>query len=294
MCRVLIKDLSFRYRAKGDYVLNNLNLAVEEGEFVAVIGHNGSGKSTLAKLMNGLLQPTQGEVCVGDYRTGDKQCLFEIRKRVGVVFQNPDNQLVASIVEDDVAFGAENIGLPREEIGERIEFALSAVGMEEYRHSTPARMSGGQKQRIAIAGVLAVRPEVLVLDESTAMLDPRPEVLVLDESTAMLDPRGRREVMEVVERLNRENGMSVVLITHYMDEVAKADRVIVLSDGRIAMTGSPREVFSRGEELKTYGLSLPVPAQIAQKLREKGVPANGAALTAEELSEELCELLRRD
>ncbi len=278
MCRVLIKDLSFRYRAKGDYVLNNLNLAVEEGEFVAVIGHNGSGKSTLAKLMNGLLQPTQGEVCVGDYRTGDKQCLFEIRKRVGVVFQNPDNQLVASIVEDDVAFGAENIGLPREEIGERIEFALSAVGMEEYRHSTPARMSGGQKQRIAIAGVLAVRPEVLVLDESTAMLDPR----------------GRREVMEVVERLNRENGMSVVLITHYMDEVAKADRVIVLSDGRIAMTGSPREVFSRGEELKTYGLSLPVPAQIAQKLREKSVPANGAALTAEELSEELCELLRRD
>ena len=278
MCRVLIKDLSFRYRAKGDYVLNNLNLAVEEGEFVAVIGHNGSGKSTLAKLMNGLLQPTQGEVCVGDYRTGDKQCLFEIRKRVGVVFQNPDNQLVASIVEDDVAFGAENIGLPREEIGERIEFALSAVGMEEYRHSTPARMSGGQKQRIAIAGVLAVRPEVLVLDESTAMLDPR----------------GRREVMEVVERLNRENGMSVVLITHYMDEVAKADRVIVLSDGRIAMTGSPREVFSRGEELKTYGLSLPVPAQIAQKLREKGVPANGAALTAEELSEDLCELLRRD
>ena len=278
MCRVLIKDLSFRYRAKGDYVLNNLNLAVEEGEFVAVIGHNGSGKSTLAKLMNGLLQPTHAEVCVGDYRTGDKQCLFEIRKRVGVVFQNPDNQLVASIVEDDVAFGAENIGLPREEIGERIEFALSAVGMEEYRHSTPARMSGGQKQRIAIAGVLAVRPEVLVLDESTAMLDPR----------------GRREVMEVVERLNRENGMSVVLITHYMDEVAKADRVIVLSDGRIAMTGSPREVFSRGEELKTYGLSLPVPAQIAQKLREKGVPANGAALTAEELSEELCELLRRD
>ena len=278
MCRVLIKDLSFRYRAKGDYVLNNLNLAVEEGEFVAVIGHNGSGKSTLAKLMNGLLQPTQGEVCVGDYRTGDKQSLFEIRKRVGVVFQNPDNQLVASIVEDDVAFGAENIGLPREEIGERIEFALSAVGMEEYRYSTPARMSGGQKQRIAIAGVLAVRPEVLVLDESTAMLDPR----------------GRREVMEVVERLNRENGMSVVLITHYMDEVVKADRVIVLSDGRIAMTGSPREVFSRGEELKTYGLSLPVPAQIAQKLREKGVPANGAALTAEELSEELCELLRRD
>ena len=278
MCRVLIKDLSFRYRAKGDYVLNNLNLAVEEGEFVAVIGHNGSGKSTLAKLMNGLLQPTQGEVCVGDDRTGDKQSLFEIRKRVGVVFQNPDNQLVASIVEDDVAFGAENIGLPREEIGERIEFALSAVGMEEYRYSTPARMSGGQKQRIAIAGVLAVRPEVLVLDESTAMLDPR----------------GRREVMEVVERLNRENGMSVVLITHYMDEVAKADRVIVLSDGRIAMTGSPREVFSRGEELKTYGLSLPVPAQIAQKLREKGVPANGAALTAEELSEELCELLRRD
>lgn len=173
MCRVLIKDLSFRYRAKGDYVLNNLNLAVEEGEFVAVIGHNGSGKIHARQAHERAFAADAGGSRVGDYRTGDKQSLFEIRKRVGVVFQNPDNQLVASIVEDDVAFGAENIGLPREEIGERIEFALSAVGMEEYRYSTPARMSGGQKQRIAIAGVLAVRPEVLVLDESTAMLDPR-------------------------------------------------------------------------------------------------------------------------
>ena len=272
------EHLTFTYPGEERPTLGDLSLEIARGSFVAVLGHNGSGKSTLAKHFNAILLPAGGKVYVDGMDTSDENNLLSVRATVGMVFQNPDNQLVASIVEDDVAFGAENIGLPREEIGERIEFALSAVGMEEYRHSTPARMSGGQKQRIAIAGVLAVRPEVLVLDESTAMLDPR----------------GRREVMEVVERLNRENGMSVVLITHYMDEVAKADRVIVLSDGRIAMTGSPREVFSRGEELKTYGLSLPVPAQIAQKLREKGVPANGAALTAEELSEELCELLRRD
>lgn len=277
MSEIKIENLSFRYRANGEDVLKELNLTVKEGEFVAVIGHNGSGKSTLAKLMNGLLLPTKGDVIVDGMKTTNKSDLFEIRKRVGVVFQNPDNQLVASIVEDDVAFGAENIGLDREEIGRRIDFALRAVGMEEFRQSTPTRMSGGQKQRIAIAGVLAVRPQVLVLDESTAMLDPR----------------GRREVMGVVEKLNRENGMSVVLITHYMDEVVAADRVVVLSDGRAVLSGAPRAVFSRAEELESYGLSLPVPAEIARMLKKKGVPVTRETLSKEELSEELCGLLRK-
>lgn len=277
MSEIKIENLSFRYRANGEDVLKELNLTVKEGEVVAVIGHNGSGKSTLAKLMNGLLLPTKGDVIVDGMKTTNKSDLFEIRKRVGVVFQNPDNQLVASIVEDDVAFGAENIGLDREEIGRRIDFALRAVGMEEFRQSTPTRMSGGQKQRIAIAGVLAVRPQVLVLDESTAMLDPR----------------GRREVMGVVEKLNRENGMSVVLITHYMDEVVAADRVVVLSDGRAVLSGAPRAVFSRAEELESYGLSLPVPAEIARMLKKKGVPVTRETLSKEELSEELCGLLRK-
>lgn len=277
MSEIKIENLSFRYRANGEDVLKELNLTVKEGEFVAVIGHNGSGKSTLAKLMNGLLLPTKGDVIVDGMKTTNKSDLFEIRKRVGVVFQNPDNQLVASIVEDDVAFGAENIGLDREEIGRRIDFALRAVGMEEFRQSTPTRMAGGQKQRIAIAGVLAVRPQVLVLDESTAMLDPR----------------GRREVMGVVEKLNRENGMSVVLITHYMDEVVSADRVVVLSDGRAVLSGAPRAVFSRAEEMESYGLSLPVPAEIARMLKKKGVPVTRETLSKEELSEELCGLLRK-
>lgn len=277
MSEIKIENLSFRYRANGEDVLKELNLTVKEGEFVAVIGRNGSGKSTLAKLMNGLLLPTKGEVIVDGMKTTRKSDLFEIRKRVGVVFQNPDNQLVASIVEDDVAFGAENIGLSREEIGKRIEFALKAVGMEAFRQSTPTRMSGGQKQRIAIAGVLAVQPQVLVLDESTAMLDPG----------------GRREVMSVVERLNRENGMSVVLITHYMDEVAAADRVIVLSEGREVLSGTPRAVFGCAELSEAYGLRLPVPAEIARRLKEEGVPVSGGTLSKEELSEELCELLRK-
>lgn len=277
MSEIKIENLSFRYRANGEDVLKELNLTVKEGEFVAVIGRNGSGKSTLAKLMNGLLLPTKGEVIVDGMKTTSKSDLFEIRKRVGVVFQNPDNQLVASIVEDDVAFGAENIGLSREEIGKRIEFALKAVGMEAFRQSTPTRMSGGQKQRIAIAGVLAVQPQVLVLDESTAMLDPG----------------GRREVMSVVERLNRENGMSVVLITHYMDEVAAADRVIVLAEGREVLSGTPRAVFGCAELSEAYGLRLPVPAEIARRLKKEGVPVSGGTLSKEELSEELCELLRK-
>ncbi len=277
MSFIEVKNVKFRYPQTKKDALGGIELSIEKGEYVSVIGHNGSGKSTLARLMNGLLLPTEGEVLVDGFSTADKQKLFEIRKRVGVVFQNPDNQLVASIVEDDVAFGPENIGVPRKEIGERIDFALKAVGMEEYRKSTPSRLSGGQKQRVAIAGVLAIRPEMLILDESTAMLDPR----------------GRKEVTEVVERLNRENGMTVLTITHYMDEVCRADRVIVLSDGQIVMQGTPEEIFSREEELRRYELDVPVPVFIADKLRAGGMDVKKVYFK-EQLGEELCRSLPKN
>ena len=277
MSFIEVKNVKFRYPQTKKDALGGIELSIEKGEYVSVIGHNGSGKSTLARLMNGLLLPTEGEVLVDGFSTADKQKLFEIRKRVGVVFQNPDNQLVASIVEDDVAFGPENIGVPRKEIGERIDFALKAVGMEEYRKSTPSRLSGGQKQRVAIAGVLAIRPEMLILDESTAMLDPR----------------GRKEVTEVVERLNRENGMTVLTITHYMDEVCRADRVIVLSDGQIVMQGTPEEIFSRAEELRRYELDVPVPVFIADKLRAGGMDLKKVYFK-EQLGEELCRSLPKN
>lgn len=268
------KEVYYRYPQAEKDALCGVDLTVEKGEYVAVIGHNGSGKSTLARLLNGLLQPTKGKIFVDGISAADKKTLFELRKRVGVVFQNPDNQLVASIVEDDVAFGPENIGVPRKEIGERIDFALSAVGMQEYRKSMASRLSGGQKQRVAIAGVLAIRPEVLILDESTAMLDPR----------------GRREVTDVVKKLNRENGMTVLAVTHYMDEVCEADRVLVLSDGKIVMSGTPAEIFSREEELEKYELDVPVPARIAAMLRAGGMEI-GRIYTKEELGDELCRLL---
>ncbi len=277
MSFIEVKNVKFRYPQTKKDALGGIELSIEKGEYVSVIGHNGSGKSTLARLMNGLLLPTEGEVLVDGFSTADKQKLFEIRKRVGVVFQNPDNQLVASIVEDDVAFGPENIGVPRKEIGERIDFALKAVGMEEYRKSTPSRLSGGQKQRVAIAGVLAIRPEMLILDESTAMLDPR----------------GRKEVTEVVERLNRENGMTVLTITHYMDEVCRSDRVIVLSDGQIVMQGTPEEIFSREEELRRYELDVPVPVFIADKLRAGGMDVKKVYFK-EQLGEELCRSLPKN
>ena len=204
----------------------------------------------------------------------EKKKLFEIRKRVGVVFQNPDNQMVASIVEDEVAFGPENLGVPRKEIKERIDFALSAVGMQEFRKATPSRLSGGQKQRIAIAGVLALKPDVLVLDEATAMLDPK----------------GRKEVLATVEKLNKEQGVTVIAITHYMEEVTRADRVIVLSKGEIAFSGTPQEIFLKEKQLKSLGLEVPLAVYIAQKLREKGVDIPQTVLTQADLSEALCKL----
>ena len=249
---------------------------MEEGQFVAVLGRNGSGKSTLAKLINALLEPSSGKVTVFGMDTSDPKNTFEIRKSAGMVFQNPDNQTVASIVEDDVAFGPENIGVPRKEIGERIDFALRAVGMEAFRNATPSRLSGGQKQRIAIAGVLAIRPKIMILDESTAMLDPR----------------GRREVMEVIKKLNREQGMTVLLITHFMEEALQADRAVVMHRGEVVMDGTPEEIFARSEELETYNLTLPRAAYICKQLQAAGLPVANA-FTAKELAEEICKSLQK-
>ena len=274
---VRLENVKFAYReGEGSYAVNGVTLSVEEGEFVAVLGRNGSGKSTLAKMINALLIPTEGRAIVFGLDTADEKNTFEIRKSAGMVFQNPDNQTVASIVEDDVAFGPENIGLPREEIGRRIGFALDAVGMSAFRSATPSRLSGGQKQRIAIAGVLAVLPKIMILDESTAMLDPK----------------GRREVMDVVKKLNKERGMTVIFITHFMDEALEADRAVVMHRGETVMGGTPREIFSRSDELEMYGLALPRAAYISKKLAEGGMPVGGA-FRAEDLAEEICASLQK-
>jgi ABC-type cobalt transport system, ATPase component len=271
---IKVKNVSYEYKQyEGSPIaaLRGVSFGVNEGEFLALVGANGSGKSTLAKLLNGLLLPKSGTVKVFDYFTGDEAHVYDIRKSVGMVFQNPDNQMVATIVEDDVAFGPENIGLPREEILERVDWALKVVGMEAYRKSTSQRMSGGQKQRVAIAGILAIKPRVLVLDEATSMLDPS----------------GRREVMDIIKKLNKTENITVIHITHHMDEVVDADRVIVLSDGLIAAEGTPRQIFA--SEIEKYKLTLPVPAAVANALAEKGVDIGENVLTAEELIERLCQ-----
>ncbi len=270
MQAIQFKNVGFSYGGENAFNLNNINLSVEEGEFVAVLGHNGSGKSTLARLCNGLLRPKEGEITVFGMDALKDENAFEIRKNVGVVFQNPDNQMVASIVEDDVAFGPENIGVEREEIGKRIEFALKAVGMEEYRYATPTRLSGGQKQRVAIAGVLAIKPKILVLDESTAMLDPR----------------GRKEVMNVLLKLNKEEKITVLLITHFMEEALLADRAIVMNKGEIVMQGKPEEIFERHQELETYNLTLPAIGYICKKLQTQGFDVCDC-LKAEDLAKEI-------
>ena len=276
MTLAMLENVTFSYDKKIN-VIKDLTLSVEKGEYLAVIGKNGSGKSTLAKLLNALVLPDSGSVTVDGYSSADKKSLFEIRKRVGVVFQNPDNQLVASIVEDDVAFGPENLGVPREEIGERIDYALNAVGMQEYRKSSPTRLSGGQKQRIAIAGVLALKPEILVLDESTSMLDPK----------------GRKEVLDTVKELNKNHGVTVITVTHYMDEILDADRVIVMENGKIALEGSPRQIFAQKEKINKLGLELPLASRIAEELIACGMPLKDGILTGEELAEELCSLKRK-
>ncbi len=252
------ENLKFSYKNQEDgkeyEVLKGIDMEVRKGEFLCVLGHNGSGKSTLAKHFNSILVPTEGKVFVHNMDTSDEDKLFDIRQRVGMVFQNPDNQIVATIVEEDVAFAPENLGLPREEIISRVDFALKTVNMEAYRNHAPHKLSGGQKQRVAIAGVLAMMPEVIVLDEPTAMLDPS----------------GRKEIMNTIKTLNREKGMTVVLITHYMDEAAESDRILVIDKGEIKMEGTPKEVFSKVDEVKAIGLDVPQATSLAFELRKNG------------------------
>lgn len=273
---ISVKDVTFKYEGAELPVINNLSLSVNKGEYLCVLGENGSGKSTLARLINGLLTPNSGRVAVYGFDTKDKDKQFEVRKRVGMVFQNPDNQMVATMVEDDIAFGPENLGVPSKEIGERIDFALKSTNMENFRFSQGQKLSGGQKQRVAIAGVLAIMPEVLILDESTSMLDAK----------------GRKEVLDVVKELN-DKGMTVITITHYMDEAVNASRVVVLSKGEIVKDGKPSEIFKDSNELVSYGLELPRSTYIANKLIKKGLPLKEGILTAEELSEELCKLFQK-
>ena len=256
-------------------VLCGIDLAIEKGSFTAVLGHNGCGKSTFAKHCNALLLPTGGQVIVNGMNTADEERQLEIRRTVGMVLQNPDNQLVSTIVEEDVAFGPENLGVEPQEIRRRVDKALKAVGMYAYREHAAHKLSGGQKQRVAIAGVLAMHPECLVLDEPTAMLDPQ----------------GRAEVMETVHRLNREQGITVVLITHYMEEAAAADRVVVMDGGRVIADGTPREVFSRVQALREVALDVPQPTELCDQLRRQGIPLPEGVLTVEECVEALALLL---
>lgn len=249
--------------------LNHLNVEIEKGSFVAVLGHNGSGKSTFAKHLNGILLPTEGEVWVAGMDTSDEEKLWDVRKAAGMVFQNPDNQIIGNIVEEDVGFGPENLGVPTEKIWERVDKSLKAVGMTLYRKKSPNRLSGGQKQRVAIAGVMAMKPQCIVLDEPTAMLDPN----------------GRAEVIRTVRELNRKEGITAVLITHYMEEVIDADRVIVMDDGAIVMDGTPREVFSQVEKLKEYRLDVPQATELAYELKKAGVDLPDGILSQEEFVE---------
>lgn len=273
MSQIEVKNVSYNYSLGDGYAvkaLKGVSFSIEKGSFVALAGMNGSGKSTLAKLLNGLFVPSEGEVLIDGLSTKDEKNTFEIRKKAGMVFQNPDNQMVATIIEDDIAFGPENVGVPREEIIERVDSALEAVGMSEYRTRTASKLSGGQKQRIAIAGVLAMRPDILILDESTSMLDPN----------------GRKDVMGVAKSLN-EQGITVINITHNMEEAALADRIIVLRKGRIAIDGTPKEVFSSGI-LEACGLTLPPVSALSRELALKGFAFDGVVIGEKELVEKVC------
>lgn len=276
---IVAKDVTYSYR-NGEQVsrgVKGVDLEIRGGEFVVVLGRNGSGKSTLAKLLNGFLVPDEGTVTVNGVDTADDDKIFDVRSTVGMVFQNPDNQMVASVIESDVAFGPENLGVPRDEIEERVTEALETVGMEGYRTGSPNRLSGGQKQRIAIAAILAMRPKAIVLDESTAMLDPK----------------GRREIMDTILKLQREKGMAVVLITHYMDEAIAADKLHIMNDGEIIASGTPREVFQNEAAIQRAGLELPVAAKVALNLKRAGLNI-GFALTDEELAEEIAVALTEE
>lgn len=279
------KDLTFEYIRRDEEgnvegittAVDNINLDINAGEFIAILGHNGSGKSTLAKHMNAIFSPTEGTVWVDGMDTADEEKIWEIRQTAGMVFQNPDNQIIGQVVEEDVGFGPENIGMPTKEIRERVEESLKAVGMYEFRKYSPNKLSGGQKQRVSIAGVLAMHPKCIVLDEPTAMLDPN----------------GRKEVIRAVRALNEVEGVTVILITHYMEEIIHADRAFVMDQGKIAMQGTPREIFSQVEKLKDLRLDVPQVTLVSYELQKRGLPLPDGILTCEELADAL-EKLRKD
>ena len=274
MSFIEVKNIVFSYE-EGDEILKDFSLSIEKGSFVAILGHNGSGKSTLAKLLNGLNLPDSGKVLIDGIDTADEEKAMDIRNKVGLVFQNPDNQIVATIVEEDVAFGPEHLGLDRKEIRKRVDESLEAVGMLEYMRHEPHRLSGGQKQRVAIAGILAMQPECVVFDEPTAMLDPR----------------GRKDVMSIIKKLNKEMGKTVVLITHYMDEATKADRVVVIDSGKIIADGKPKKVFNEVELLKNVGLDVPQPTELIYKLKKAGVAFDDGIIHADECVEAISKAL---
>lgn len=272
---VEIRDLSFRYSDEGELAINGLDITFKEGELTAVLGHNGCGKSTLAKHLNAILLPSGGSVLVGGIDTKNEDNAFDIRQMVGMVFQNPDNQIVASIVEEDVAFALENLGVPSEEIRRRVDEALKAVGMYKYRHHSPHQLSGGQKQRAAIAGIIAMRPKCIVMDEPTAMLDPV----------------GRKEVIETVKRLNAEYGITIILITHYMEEAAQCRRVVVMDKGKILLDDTPEEVFSKVELMRAVGLDVPQATELVYELNKYGLKLDSHILTENDCAEALVGLL---
>lgn len=277
MNAIELKDVHYAYpgsEESGQEAVKGVTLSIEEGSFVALVGHNGSGKSTLARLLNGLFVPTNGDVVVYGVNTKDEKRIYDVRSRVGMVFQNPDNQMIATNVADDIAFGPENLGVEREEIIRRVDWALEQVGMSEYRDGTPFKLSGGQKQRLAIAGVLAIKPRVMVLDEATAMLDPK----------------GRDEVMAVTRKLNREEGMTVVHITHYMDEALGADRLIVMNDGLVVADGKPSEVFKQYGLLRQIKLGVPYVTNVAVALHAAGMDIDPHIVGEDELVEAICAL----
>lgn len=281
---VKAEDVTFEYIRRDEEgnvegittAVDKVSLDVKQGEFIAILGHNGSGKSTLAKHINAILYPTEGTVWVDGMNTAEESKVWEIRRTAGMVFQNPDNQIIGNVVEEDVGFGPENLGIPTEEIWRRVDKSLEAVGMTAYRMKSPNKLSGGQKQRVAIAGVMAMKPKCIILDEPTAMLDPN----------------GRREVIRTVHELNKREGITVLLITHYMEEVIEADRVIVMDDGHLVMDGTPREIFSRVKELKGYRLDVPQVTELAYELKQQGVTLPDGILTIDELVECLVPMLQ--